>query len=179
MDFFELINKRESCRNFDSEKKVDTELLKRCVEYAALAPSACNSQPWHFVVVNNPDIVPKVAKSVQDMGFNRFASDAPAFIVVCGKDATLASKFDGLIKDRNSFQQNDLGIAVSYLCLAATELGLSTCVMGWRNNKKVIEALGLSEKKNVHCVIAVGYTKDKEPRKKVRKPIDEVMTVME
>lgn len=179
MNFYELINTRESCRNFDSERKVSTELLKKCVEYAALAPSACNSQPWHFVAVNNPEIAAKVAESVQDNGFNRFASDAPAFIVVCGKDATLAAKFDGLIKDQNSFQQNDLGIAVSYLCLAATELGLSTCVMGWRNNQKVRTALGLSESKNIHCVIAVGYARDEKVRKKVRKPLEEILTVVE
>ena len=83
MDFFELINKRESCRNFNKEKKVETQLLEKCVQWASLAPSACNSQPWSFVAVNEEKTAEKIAESVQGGGFNPYASQAPAFIVVC------------------------------------------------------------------------------------------------
>ena len=72
-----------------------------------------------------------------------------------------------------------MGIAVAHLCLAATENGLSTCIMGWRNDRKINEALGLPEEKKVHCVIAVGYSKTEEPRKKVRKNSDDKITVIE
>lgn len=179
MDFYTLINTRESCRNFQKEKEVDTAVLKKCVQWASLAPSACNSQPWSFVIVNRKDLLEKVAKGVQDEGFNAFASDAPAFIIVYKEQAKLLSKFDGLISDQNSFRENDLGIAVAYLCLAACENGLSTCVMGWRNDKKINAALGISEEKQVHCVIAVGYGKSSEPRKKTRKSVEDILTVIE
>lgn len=43
-DFFDLIARRESCRNYDPNKKVETEKLVKCIEAARLAPSACNSQ---------------------------------------------------------------------------------------------------------------------------------------
>ena len=56
-DFFDLIARRESCRNYDPNKKVETEKLVKCIEAARLAPSACNSQPWSFVVVNSPSAV--------------------------------------------------------------------------------------------------------------------------
>lgn len=179
MDFYELITKRESCRSFDTEKTVDTDLLKKCARWACLAPSACNSQPWSFVIVNKKELLPAVARGVQDEGFNLFASEAPAFIIVYKEEAKLLSKFDGLINDSNSFRENDLGIAVAHLCLAATENGLSTCIMGWRNDRKINEALGLPEEKKVHCVIAVGYSKTEEPRKKVRKNSDDKITVIE
>ena len=179
MDFYELITKRESCRNFDKERSVDTALLKKCAQWACLAPSACNSQPWSFVIINKKELLPAVAAGVQDNGFNMFASDAPAFIIVYREPAKLLKRFDGLIKDQNTFRENDLGIAVAHLCLAATENGLSTCIMGWRNDKKINEALGLPEDKNVHCVIAIGYSKDTEVRNKVRKNPDDLITVIE
>lgn len=56
-NFFELINKRESCRSFNN-KKVDKELLIKCIEAARVAPSACNSQPWSFMVVNSEEKSP-------------------------------------------------------------------------------------------------------------------------
>lgn len=60
-NFVELINKRQSCRQY-SNKKVEKEKLIKCIEAARIAPSACNSQPWHFVVVNNEELSPKVAE---------------------------------------------------------------------------------------------------------------------
>lgn len=179
MDFYELITRRESCRDFDKEKTVDTALLKKCCEWACLAPSACNSQPWSFVIINKKEMLKSVAAGVQDNGFNLFASEAPAFIIVYKEEAKLLKRFDGLINDQNTFRENDLGIAVAHLCLAATENGLSTCIMGWRNNRKINEALGLPEDKKVHCVIAIGYSKSEEPRKKVRKASAELITVIE
>lgn len=179
MDFYELITKRESCRSFNTEKTVDTALLKKCAEWACLSPSACNSQPWSFVIINKKELLPAVAAGVQDNGFNTFASDAPAFIIVYKEEAKLLSKFDGLINDQNTFRENDLGIAVAHLCLAATANGLSTCIMGWRNDKKINEALNLPKEKKVHCVIAIGYSKTTEPRKKARKCFDDLITVIE
>jgi len=51
-NFLELVNKRESCRSY-SDKKISKEQLVNCIEAARVAPSACNSQPWSFVVVNS------------------------------------------------------------------------------------------------------------------------------
>ncbi len=179
MDFFELINTRESCRKYDKEKKVETALLEKCISWASLAPSACNSQPWRFVLVNRDEVASLVAKGLQDNGFNAFASDCAAFIVVYGEEAKMAKQFDGLISDQNSFRENDLGIAVAYLTLALSENGLSSCIMGWRNDKKINEALGQPLERKVHCVIGVGYSATEEPRKKKRKSLEEILTVIE
>lgn len=69
--FFELIAKRESCRNF-SERKVDRALLEKCLEAARLAPSACNSQPWSFIAVSSEETVKRVALCLQELGLNEF-----------------------------------------------------------------------------------------------------------
>ena len=73
-DFMELASQRQSCRDF-SDKPVEHEKLIRCVEAALLTPSGCNSQPWSFVVVEEPAKVKSIAPLTQAMG-NAFVSKA-------------------------------------------------------------------------------------------------------
>lgn len=47
-DFFQLVNQRESCRNYDPDKRPTKEQLINCIKAAQLAPSACNSQPMEL-----------------------------------------------------------------------------------------------------------------------------------
>lgn len=63
MDFSELANKRQSDRKYQ-QKPVDRALLLQCLEAARVAPSACNSQPWKFVVVDEPSLVSEMASAV-------------------------------------------------------------------------------------------------------------------
>lgn len=169
MSFFELINKRESCRDF-SDKKVDKELLVKCIDAARLSPSACNSQPWSFVVVNSEEKSPLVAKCTQTAGLNKFTNNVPAFIVVCEEEAKLIGGVS------QKYAQGDVGIAVINICYAATELGLSTCIMGSVDHETLKEVLNLQKNKNIRLVLAVGYANNDKVRNKVRKPIDEIMT---
>jgi len=169
MSFFELINKRESCRDF-SDKKVDKELLVKCIDASRLSPSACNSQPWSFVVVNSEEKSPLVAKCTQTAGLNKFTNNVPAFIVVCEEEAKLIGGVS------QKYAQGDVGIAIINICYAATELGLSTCIMGSVDRETLKEVLNLPENKNIRFVLAVGYANNDKVRNKVRKPIDEIMT---
>ena len=70
----------------------------------------------------------------------------------------------------------DIGIACENICLAATELGLGTCMMGWFKEKDIKKILEIPDKKEVHLVISLGYYENKEPRKKVRKEINEIFS---
>jgi len=62
MSFIDLVNKRYSVRNY-KDTPVPKEMLSRCIEAARLAPSACNSQPWKYIVIDDPDLRDKVAKA--------------------------------------------------------------------------------------------------------------------
>lgn len=64
-DFFQLVEQRESCRNYDPQKRPTKEQLVRCIQAAQLSPSACNSQPWSFLVINSPEKAAVVAASTQ------------------------------------------------------------------------------------------------------------------
>ncbi len=172
MEFFELIQKRESCRNF-KVTPVENEKLRRCVEAARLAPSACNSQPWRYIVVNDPELSPKVAKCVQDMGMNKFTNGCPAFAVVLETGANLMSRLGGKVTDQK-YAPLDVGISVAHFCLEATDLGLSTCILGWLNEGKLKELFNIPKNERVRVVLAIGYAANDTLRTKQRKPLEEI-----
>lgn len=174
MNFFDLINKRESVRGYLDEK-VEEEKIIKIIEAARVSPSACNSQPWKFIVVDNKDLLGKVAGNLYNpiIGINKFALTAPLFIVIVGEKRNLTSKMGELIKKKD-YTSIDIGIASEHICLAATELGLGTCMIGWFNEKNIKKLLYIPENKEIHLVISVGYHDNKYTRKKVRKNIDEI-----
>lgn len=179
MDFFNLIKKRESIRNY-LNKSVEREKIIKIIEAARIAPSACNAQPWKFVVVDEKKVVEELSKKLYDpmVGLNKFALTAPAFIVVVGEKRNITSKIGELIK-RKDYTSIDIGIASEHICLAATELGLGTCMMGWFKEKEIKKLLNIPISKEVHLVISLGYYDNKEPRNKVRKTIDDIISFNE
>ena len=77
MTFLELVNRRQSVRQYEPGRVIPREVLERCLEAARLAPSACNSQPWSFVVVDDPAQVKSVAEAVccpPPYGMNKFGA---------------------------------------------------------------------------------------------------------
>ena len=86
-DIEQLYLHRQSCRAFDPDRPVSDELLTEICRLALLAPSACNSQPWKLLAVTG-EKAKALAAGVQDLGMNKFASDAPAFVVVLEARAT-------------------------------------------------------------------------------------------
>ena len=172
-DFFRLVQQRESCRNYQPGRYPTREQLVHCVEAARLAPSACNSQPWSFIVANH-EAAAKVAPCVQSGNVNRFAENCPAFIVIFEEPAILMGG-----QANQKYAQIDLGIATAHLCYAATEQGLSTCIMGSFNQQQLLETLGLPADKTIRLVLAIGYSADEHLRDKKRKPLDEIMTSLD
>ncbi|MBC2435317.1 putative NAD(P)H nitroreductase [Clostridium saccharobutylicum] len=175
-EFLNLINKRQSCRKY-LDKHVEKEKLIKCIEAARLAPSACNSQPWHFVVVNNKELSPKVAMCLQDKVMNKFTTECPAFIIVVEEGGNLTSRTGGLIKQQD-YRSVDIGIAAEHICLAATEQNLGTCILGWFDEKKLKKLLNISKLKRIRLAIAIGYAADDNLRRKIRKDINEIATFL-
>lgn len=170
MDFSELVNKRQSDRKYQ-QKLVDRTLLVQCLEAARVAPSACNSQPWKFVVVDEPSLVSEMASAAAGMGMNKFAFQAPVIVAVVLEKMNLTARIGSVIKDKE-YSLLDVGIAVEHFCLQASELGLGTCILGWFDEKKVRKLLKI-ERRRVPLLITVGYP-DGPVRKKVRKKLDEM-----
>ena len=172
-DFLDLCTRRQSCRNF-ADKPVEHEKLLKCVEAARLAPSACNSQPWEFVVVENPEIVPEIAKCTQQLGINEYISGAKAFFIVLEKHAVLMSILRKLLNSQY-FAKGDLGAATYALTLAAEDQGLGTCILGIFNREQICELIGVPKEQQIFLIVAVGYSADDQVRPKLRKPLEEIV----
>lgn len=176
MDFLELAKRRESCRAYQ-EKPVENDKLLRCFEAARMAPSACNSQPWRYVAVTEPEKVAQMVGCVYDgvLPINRFARNVPVFVAVVEGAVQLSAKLSGKVPEQK-YAQMDLGLSVANFCLAATEQGLGTCIMGWFKEDKVKEILEIPEGLKVRLVLAVGYPEKDEPREKSRRSLEQTVS---
>ncbi len=147
----------------------------RCLEAGRLAPSACNAQPWTFVVVDQPDIKNRLADLTTDrvVPLNHFTKQAPVHIVIVVEKANLSSRFGAAIKHR-PFAWIDLGIAAEHICLQAAAEGLGTCMLGWFNEKGVRSLLKIPRNKRVGLIITLGYSAEERIRLKTRKGMDEI-----
>lgn len=171
MDFYDLIQKRQSDRRYDASRQVDRDWVMKCLEAARLAPSACNSQPWKFVVVDQPDLKGQMAEAAAGMGMNRFATEAPVIVAVVLEKMNLTARIGSVIKDKE-YSLLDVGIAVEHFCLQAAELGLGTCILGWFDEKKVKKLLGVDHRR-IPLLITLGYPAG-VTRPKSRKTLEEM-----
>lgn len=171
MNFQELITERQSTRKYLG-KSVDKVLVEKCLEAARLAPSACNSQPWHFVVVDDKDKIKEIGEAAASLGMNKFAADVPVIVAVVLEKMNFTAKVGSILKNKD-YCMLDLGIAVEHFCLQATEEGLGTCIIGWFDEKRVAKLLGVPKGKRIPLLLTLGYP-DCELRKKVRKPLEEI-----
>jgi nitroreductase len=175
MNFQELINQRQSVRKYQS-KPVEIEKLEKLIEAVHIAPSACNSQPWKLIIVNEPDLKNEVANATisKAISFNKFALEAPVIAVFVMEKAKLVAQIGGRIKNRE-YPEYDIGIAAEHFCLQATELGLGTCMIGWFDQKKIQKLLNIPRNRKIGLLITLGYApEDYKMRKKIRKPLNEI-----
>ena len=170
MKFQELINVRQSERKYKNQK-VERGLIIQCLEAARLAPSACNSQPWKFIVVDDDAMLSPMAEAAAGMGMNKWVKQAPVIVAVTLEKMNFTARIGSVIKDKE-YSLLDVGIAVEHFCLQATELGLGTCIMGWFDEKKVKKLLNIGNKR-VPLLISLGYP-DSDTRNKSRKSLDEM-----
>ena len=168
-DYELLMEKRQSCRDFDSTKPIKKEDLIKILEVAKLSPSACNSQPYS-VFISLGDSVAKI-KDTKVMGFNGFIDECTAFFVITEARYSLPAKIGSLMQGID-FRAIDMGIFTANLVNACYSLGIETCILGVFNEKKIQKIIG--SKDRVRLVIALGYPKDGyATREKHRKAFEE------
>ncbi len=173
MNFYKLAQNRQSTRKYLPDP-VEKEKIIQIIESCRLAPSACNSQPWKFIVVDDPEIKNKISDSSYGkiLRFNRFARECPVMVALIIEPPKMLAKIGGAVKDKD-FYLMDIGIVASYFCLQAAELGLGTCMLGWFDEPKVKTILDVPKNKRVALLFTLGYEAGKH-RKKIRKSIDRI-----
>ncbi len=174
MNFTEIANVRQSCRNYDAGREVEREKLDAILASARLAPSACNGQPYHITVCRGESAA-AVAKATMGMGMNKFAAEAPIMIVISEEPYTRTAALGAKVKG-NDYRSIDIGIVAAYITAEATAQGLGTCILGWLDDEKIRKICDLQHP--VRLVITLGYAKEGDKlREKKRKTIDEIVTL--
>lgn len=170
----EIIKARRSIRDY-LDKPVEREKIMQCLEAARLSPSACNAQPWKFIVVDEPDLKERLCESAFGgiYRMNIFVKKAPVIIVVISEREKFLAKIGSYLRNTH-YYLIDLGIAGEHLILEAAELGLGTCWIGWFDEKQVKVVLHIPQNKKVDILISLGYPKEDKPSPKRRYPLEEI-----
>lgn len=164
MEFFEVIKKRHSIRNFDTKKQVTDEQIEQILDAGRLAPSARNLQDWFFVVVKNPEI----KNQLVDACFSQsFVGEASVVIIVCS-DKRLADTHSTR-HGPDFFTIQDTAIATQQMWLAITALGLGACWIGAFDEEEVKRVLKLEDYLRPMAVLPVGHPTEKPPTTPRRK----------
>lgn len=151
MDLMDVIEQRRSVRRYKPDL-VPEAVLTQVLEAARLAPSGGNRQPWHFIVVRDPE-----RRKLLDVA--SWAQEAPLLIVGCTEAQT----------------PTDIAIAFEHLVLAATNFGLGTCWMGrWGRDEGIKNVLNIPENVKVLAVTPLGYPAE-SPAAKPRKLLSEII----
>jgi nitroreductase len=165
--FIDLVKKRYSVRKYKS-LGIDDNILNQILEAGRLAPSACNFQPWNFIVIRNNDTLERL----WDVYPRDWFRQAPVVIVIGGDHKQSWKRADG--KDHCDV---DIAIAVDHMTLAAAELGLGTCWVCNFDREKCSRLLHLPENIEPIVILPLGYPDDTGPSERhiSRKNVNEIV----
>jgi len=175
MALLDLLKHRKSVRDF-LDRPVEREKIMMCLEAARLAPSACNSQPWKFIVVDDRQLKNRLCAAAFSgiYSMNSFCKTAPAIVVVISEKSRFLARIGGMFRG-TKYYLIDIGIAVEHFVLQAEDLGLGTCWIGWFNERRVKTILNIPQDKKIDIVIALGYyDRTKLGPKHGREPIEKI-----
>lgn len=155
MNTSEVIRNRHSVRKYKKGVQIPRKDIETMLEAAMMASSACNTRPWEFAVVENPEI----RKQIMEISpYTKMLETASLAIVVCARPDLQEGRGSG-------FFPQDCGAAIENLLLQATDLGYGTCWCGFYPVMERVEKLrDLLKVSSVPlAVIAVGEA-DEEPK---------------
>ena len=195
--FCDLMKTRRSVREF-STKKIPDLIIASAIKTASSAPSGANKQPWHFVIVKDPNIKKEIriaAEKEEKLFYNKrapeswlkdlnqfgtdwnkpFLEKAPVLIVVFRQSF---SKKGG-IKKKNYYVNESVGIASGFLLAALHNAGLATLTHTPSPMGFLEKILNRPKNEKATLLIPVGYpAKTAVVPKLIKKSFKEVATVL-
>jgi len=161
MEFYDVLKARRSIRGFKPDL-IPEAVLARILEAVRIAPSACNLQPWKFLLIQSPTQRELVGSCYPRGDWLR---QAPLIVVALGQRNQAWKRVDG-----TSAHVIDVSIAMEHLILAATAEGLGTCWICAFDQTLLHAKLGLTPEWDVVAMTPIGYP-NAEPRPFVRKEL--------
>ncbi len=170
MSFLDLVSHRRSVRSYLS-RRIEAPTLDHVMECVRLAPSACNYQPWKFLIVQSDEARAKLLGSVPQEWLRKCG--APVFVIACGdRTASWKRSFDG-----GDSLEIDLAIAFEHLCLAAAEQQLGTCWVCYFDPAELSRTFDLPAELVPVAITPLGYPADGDETKRTpRKAMNDIVS---
>lgn len=157
MDVFEAIRTMLAVRQYQA-KPVPEEVLRKVLEAGRLTASGMNRQPWHFILVQDPETLRRLGQVART---GRYIAQAPAAIAVA--------------IERTSLSVSDASLAIHAMLLTAWSEGVGGNWVGYRGPVEAKPILGIPEELDLLAILPLGYPAQTTGRgKKSRKPLAEV-----
>lgn len=177
--FYEEIRRRRTVREF-SQRPIPVDVLKDCLRAAGTAPNGANHQPWHFVVVTEPEMKQKIRvaaeaeerefysgrasdewlEALEPLGTDEnkpFLEEAPALIVIFGENYGVDEMGNRI---KNYYVTESVGIATGFLIAALHHAGLATLTHTPSPMGFLREILERPSRERAFLILVVGYPKD-------------------
>ena len=167
MDIFEAIDQRYSYRGPFRGQPVPRADLRRIVQAGLQAPSGCNAQTTHFIIVDDPEVVRRIG----GLHVKNVAVQQARAFIACLIDVRPEAVYEG-----HQFQVEDCAAAVENMLLAVTALGYATVwIDGWlrveRHAETIGALLGVPAGKTIRILLPIGVPTDAGPRRE-KKPFE-------
>ncbi|RMI19225.1 MAG: nitroreductase family protein [Calditrichaeota bacterium] len=198
-EFYAEVRRRRTVRHF-SDRPVPRQVIETCLKAAGTAPNGANRQPWHFVVVSNPEVKKRIREAAEKEEWEFYHHRAPKewleALSLLGTDehkpfletapyliAIFARSYDLLPDGRklkNYYVQESVGIATGILITALHHAGLATLThtpspMGFLN-----QILNRPKNERPFLLLVVGYpAADARVPDITKKPLEEIATFVE
>ena len=196
--FRELMDGRRTVRDFDS-RPVDPEVLLECIRAGGTAPNGAHREPWHFVLVTDPEIkrlIREAAEKEETAFYSGRAPDdwlealeplgtdahkpfletAPALIIIFAERYSFNE--DGS-RRKNYYVQESVGIATGMLISALHAAGLSSLTHTPSPMGFLSELLARPKNEQAFLILVVGHpAQDARVPDLSRKPVSEIATVL-
>jgi len=157
MEVFEAVSTLLAVRSYES-RPVPPEIVRRIVEAGRLTGSSMNRQPWHFIVVENPETLRQLGALATT---GPYIAQAPLAIVVA--------------IEKTRFAVSDASRAIQSMMLTAWEAGVGSNWVGFQGLEEVKQLLGIPDHLEILAIVPFGYPAQTVGRgKKKRKALAEV-----
>jgi len=176
MKFIDLVKKRVSIRKY-LNRPIPRQDLLDCIEAARLAPSACNAQPWRFIIIDDKETIKRITLEVCRgvYSFNNFITESAALVISISDKEGFLRKAAGAIKGTD-YYLIDIGIACEHIALQAQELGIGSCWIGWFDERRLKKILKIPKRSKIDVILALGYYEPQLINPKPRKSLDEIVS---
>ncbi|VVB82592.1 Coenzyme F420:L-glutamate ligase [uncultured archaeon] len=167
MELSKAIQNRKSVRKF-SKKKPEWRNIIECIDSARYAPMAGNNYTLKFILLDNQEKINKISEACEQ----DFISLAQYVVVVCSNP----SRTINLYKEKgNDFCRQQAGAAIENFLLSIEEYGLSTCWVGYFDEKKIKKELEIPEEVNIEAIFPIGYEGEKPRVKHAKIDLDRIL----